>query len=76
MPKGKVFPYNTAKTCNSHISSDSEDPLRWLRLVDPATLTFEAYGCGAASGLRFQPLNAVHHERFAVYLPIEPPTSP
>jgi hypothetical protein len=46
-----------------------DDPSNWLRLVDPATLTFEARDCGPASGLRFQPVHDVHHERFSVYLP-------
>jgi hypothetical protein len=49
----------------------SEDPARWLRLADPATLTFEAHDCGPATGLRFQPLYTVHHERFAVYLRLD-----
>jgi len=55
------------------IESASTDPARWLRLSDPATLTFEAHDCGPASGLRFQPLNAVHHERYTVYLPLLAP---
>lgn len=44
-------------------------PATWLHPTDPATLAFEARGCGPASGLTFQPVCDVHHERFAVYLP-------
>jgi len=47
----------------------ADDPAKWLRLEDPASLTFEAHDCGPASGLKFQPVHEVHHERFAVYLP-------
>ena len=48
-------------------------PGHWLTLADPATLTFLAHDCGPADGLRFQPVHAVHHERFAVYLPLLTP---
>lgn len=44
-------------------------PEAWLDLTDPATLSFKAHDCGPASGLTFQPVCDVHHERFAVYLP-------
>ena len=47
----------------------ANDPAEWLQLADSATLTFEAKDCGAASGLKFQPVHEIHHERFAVYLP-------
>jgi len=47
----------------------ANDPAEWLRLADSATLTFEAHDCGAATGLKFQPVHEIHHERFAVYLP-------
>lgn len=52
------------------VVGDPSRPDLWLRLVDPATLAFEAVGCGPATGRIFQPLNAVHHERYAVYFPI------
>lgn len=58
------------------IVSDSEDPSRWLRLKDLGSLSFLAHDCGPASGLRFQPLYAIHHERYSVYLALnaqEPP---
>jgi DUF1680 family protein len=51
------------------VVSAAEDPAQWLRLTDPGTLTFEARNCGPATGLKFQPVHEIHHERFAVYLP-------
>lgn len=45
------------------------DPAIWLHRKNGDSLTFEARGCGPASGLEFQPVHDVHHERFAVYLP-------
>jgi uncharacterized protein len=45
-----------------------ENPAQWLHLTDAETLTFEARDCGPASGLNFQPVHDIHHERFAVYL--------
>lgn len=54
-----------------------EDPARWLHLTDANSLTFDTRDCGPASGLRFQPVHEIHHERFAVYLrkdPLEPPS--
>jgi DUF1680 family protein len=53
-----------------------EDPSQWLKLTDPETLTFEARDCGPASGLKFQPVHEIHHERFAVYLPSASPQAP
>jgi DUF1680 family protein len=53
-----------------------DDPARWLYLTDPETLTFEAHNCGPASGLKFQPVHEIHHERFAVYLPSASPQAP
>ncbi len=57
------------------IKHSSSDPTAWLRLADPATLGFDAHDCGPASGLRFQPVNAIHHERFSVYMPLLSPPS-
>jgi DUF1680 family protein len=45
------------------------DPATWLHLSETNPLTFQARGCGPASGLVFQPVCDIHHERFAVYLP-------
>ena len=53
-----------------------DDPARWLHLTDPKSLTFEARDCGPASGLKFQPVHEIHHERFAVYLPNAGPQAP
>lgn len=47
----------------------AEDPAQWLHLTNPENLTFEARDCGPATGLKFQPVHEIHHERFAVYLP-------
>ena len=60
------------------IANSTEDPAQWLHLTDARTLTFEARDCGAASGLKLQPVHEIHHERFAVYLPKPRPgeTSP
>ena len=49
------------------IVSPSANPAHWLTLVDASTLTFKAHDAGPASGLVFQPLHAVHHERYSVY---------
>lgn len=48
-------------------------PSTWLHRSESSPLTFRATGCGPASGLVFQPVCDVHHERFAVYLPYLPP---
>jgi hypothetical protein len=53
-----------------------EDPSHWLHLTDAKSLTFEARDCGPASGLKFQPVHEIHHERFAVYLPSASPQAP
>ena len=53
-----------------------EDPAQWLHLTDAKSLTFEARDCGPASGLKFQPVHEIHHERFAVYLLATPPEAP
>ena len=49
------------------IVNPSVNPADWLTLADAATLTFKAHDAGLASGLVFQPLYAVHHERYSVY---------
>lgn len=49
------------------IVNASANPADWLSLADAATLTFKARDAGPASGLVFQPLYAVHHERYSVY---------
>jgi hypothetical protein len=43
------------------------EPADWLAPADAATLTFKAHDAGPASGIVFQPLHAVHHERYSVY---------
>lgn len=53
-----------------------EDPARWLHRTDANSLTFVARDCGPASGLKFQPVHEIHHERFAVYLLKTPPGAP
>ena len=49
------------------IVNASANPADWLTLADASTLTFKAHDAGPASGLVFQPLYAVHHERYSVY---------
>ena len=49
------------------IVNASAHPADWLTLADASTLTFKAHDAGPASGLVFQPLYAVHHERYSVY---------
>ncbi len=58
------------------IVGTAEDPSQWLHLTDAETLTFEARDCGPASGLKFQPVHEIHHERFAVYSPVASPETP
>jgi hypothetical protein len=49
------------------------NPSDWLRPVDNAVLTFKVYGAGAASGISFRPLYDLHHQRYAVYWPLQVP---
>jgi hypothetical protein len=49
------------------IVNASSNPADWLTLTDAATLTFKARDAGPATGIVFQPLYAVHHERYSVY---------
>ncbi len=49
------------------IVNASADPADWLTLADAATLTFKAHDAGPATGIVFQPLYAVHHERYSAY---------
>jgi hypothetical protein len=49
------------------IVNPSANPADWLTLADASTLTFKAHDAGPASGIVFQPLYAVHHERYSVY---------
>lgn len=50
------------------IVNASSNPADWLALADATTLTFKAHDdAGPASGILFQPLYAVHHERYSVY---------
>jgi DUF1680 family protein len=49
------------------IVNASANPADWLAITDAATLTFKAHDAGPASGIVFQPLHAVHHERYSVY---------
>ncbi len=61
------------------IVNRSVNPADWLTLADASTLTFKAHDAGPASGLVFQPLYAVHHERYSVYWELTdtaPVTSP
>ncbi len=51
----------------SAIVNASSNPADWLTLTDASTLTFQAHYAGPASGFIFQPLYAVHHERYSVY---------
>jgi hypothetical protein len=54
------------------IVNASANPADWLTLIDDATLTFKAHDAGPASGIVFQPLYAVHHERYAIYWELAP----
>jgi len=49
------------------IVNASANPVDWLTLTDTATLTFKARDAGPATGIVFQPLYAVHHERYSAY---------
>jgi DUF1680 family protein len=49
------------------IVNASANPADWLTLADAATLTFKAHDAGPATGIVFQPLYAVHHERYSAY---------
>lgn len=51
----------------SAIVNASANPADWLTLADAPTLTFKAHDAGPTSGIVFQPLYAVHHERYSVY---------
>jgi DUF1680 family protein len=49
------------------ITASSTNPADWLAPVAGTPLAFQAHDAGAASGLTFQPLYAVHHQRYSVY---------
>jgi len=49
------------------IANASSNPADWLTLSNASTLTFKVHDAGPASGIIFQPLYAVHHERYSVY---------
>jgi hypothetical protein len=49
------------------IVNASANPADWLTLADAATLTFKTRDAGPATGIVFQPLYAVHHERYSAY---------
>ena len=49
------------------IVNTSSNPADWLTLADAATLTFKAHDAGPATGIVFQPLYVVHHERYSAY---------
>ncbi|MEO7932623.1 MAG: beta-L-arabinofuranosidase domain-containing protein [Chthoniobacterales bacterium] len=49
------------------IINAAANPSDWLTLADASTLTFKTHDVGPASGIVFQPLYAVHHERYSVY---------
>jgi len=52
------------------IIGDQNHPEKWLKLIDPSKLAFEAVECGPATGKTFEPLMSVHHERYSVYIPV------
>jgi len=54
----------------------SQNPQDWLTLEDPATLTFRVRNAGPATGITFQPLFNVHHERYSVYWPYSATEAP
>ena len=49
------------------ITNSSTNPADWLQAVAGTPLAFKAHDAGQASGITFQPLYAVHHERYSVY---------
>ena len=53
------------------IASRSDNPADWLRPVAGVPLAFRAHDAGPATGITFRPLYAVHHERYAVYWPLQ-----
>ena len=55
------------------IVNESASPGDWLTLVDRKSLTFRTHDAGPATGITFEPLYAVHHERYSVYWPVVTP---
>lgn len=49
------------------IQAQSSNPEEWLVLEDAKTLRFRAKAAGPASGVSFEPLYQIHHERYSVY---------
>ena len=57
----------TAPATVPTITNSSTNPADWLQAVAGTPLAFKAHDAGQASGITFQPLYAVHHERYSVY---------
>jgi DUF1680 family protein len=51
------------------ITNSSTNPADWLQAVADKPLAFKAHDAGEASGITFEPLYAVHHQRYSVYFP-------
>jgi DUF1680 family protein len=49
------------------ITNSSTNPADWLQAVADKPLAFKAHDAGQASGITFEPLYAVHHQRYSVY---------
>jgi hypothetical protein len=49
----------------------SSDPADWLAAAD-TPLAYKVHDAGtAANGIKFEPLYQVHHQRYAVYWPLQ-----
>jgi hypothetical protein len=52
------------------IANKSTNPSDWMQAVANTPLAFTVHDAGAATGITFQPLYAVHHQRYSVYWPL------
>ena len=62
---------STAAATVATIANSSANPADWLTPVAGTPLAFKAHDAGAASGITFRPLYDVHHQRYAVYWPLQ-----
>jgi hypothetical protein len=53
------------------VVTSASDPADWLQPIVGEPLAYEAHDAGPATGVAFRPLFEVHHQRYAVYWPLE-----
>ena len=65
---------STAAATVPTIASSSSNPADWLSPVAGTPLAYKVHDAGSASGIIFEPLYQVHHQRYSVYWPLQAST--